>query len=176
LRKEKDGFFKVLEKALPLFWKPEMTSESMGHIRAKIKLYLGTVHQIAEKLVPNELSEHEVTHLSRLDILAIFVDSEAPTFEQDKRSNEVTLHTLTTSLLVANGSNVSEQTRYRMPSEASFYEDDDNDSWSPSNSSDDNDDDGEDDHNNNLLCFSESDDDSVLEMPRLVGDGEDVEN
>eukprot|EP00978_Attheya_sp_CCMP212_P020213 scaffold57562_cov32-Attheya_sp.AAC.1 len=168
LRKEKDGFFKVLEKALPLFWKPEMTSESMGPIRAKIKLYLGTVHQIAEKLVPNELSEHDVNHLSRLDILAIFVDSEAPTFERDKRSKEVTLHTLTTSLFVANGSNFSERTRYRLPSEAIVYEDDDDDSWSSNNSSDDDDDDGEDDHYNNLLCCSESDDDSVLEMPCLV--------
>eukprot|EP00978_Attheya_sp_CCMP212_P003344 scaffold6904_cov52-Attheya_sp.AAC.1 len=146
----------------------EMTSESMGLIRAKIKLYLGTVHQISEKIVPNELSEHDVTHLSRLTILAIFVDSEAPTFERDKRSKEVTLHTLTASLFVANGSNFSEQTRYRLSSEAIAYEDDDDDSWSPSNNSSDDANDGEDDHYNNMLCFSESDDDSVLEMPCLV--------
>jgi hypothetical protein len=166
LQKERDGFFNVLEKALPLFWQPEMISENMGTIRAKIKLCLEAVHQIAEKLVPNKLSEHDVTHLSRVGILAIFVDSEAPTFEGDKRSKEVTLHTLTTSLFVANGSNFSERTRYRLPSKSIIYEDDDDGSWSLSNTM--SDDDVEDDHYNNLLCFSESDDDSVLDDLRTV--------
>ena len=156
----------MLEKALPLFWQPEMISENMGTIRAKIKLCLEAVHQIAEKLVPNKLSEHYVTHLSRVGILAIFVDSETPTFEGDKQSKEVTLHTLTTSLFVANGSNFSERTRYRLPSKSIIYEDDDDGSWSLSNTM--SDDDVEDYHYNNLLCFSESNYDSVLDDLRTV--------
>jgi hypothetical protein len=142
--KMKDDFKVVLRAVLPNLWEDSFLDQTKTLLISKIGPYLAKVSKIADRKIDNDiLPEVDITGMTRIDILAVFVKQDATTCLADARAHSKKTHMLTAALISSGGTEINQRylpTSERVDADAENDDDDagfDYDGFCASDSDDD---------------------------------------